>query len=240
MRVPTSSSAVAPSRRPCRSATGARHPSVRSMCATPLRTRPGSRRPRNATDASTCSSQRRRLAVRRFEAGSPRYFQAITEINFLSAAVATRAAFPALRAASGSVINITSISARRPSPGTAVYGAAKAALESLTRSSRSNGRRRSASTRSAAAWCTPRARSTTTHTGAVRGDRTDHPAGATGLAAGARQRLRHARLTPVGAHTGAVVPVDGGGEWPAFLSHTPNADIVQQADRLDITGGSSS
>ncbi|WP_245592577.1 SDR family oxidoreductase [Actinomadura rifamycini] len=34
----------------------------------------------------------------------------------------------------GVVLNVTSISARRPSPGTAVYGAAKAALESLTRS----------------------------------------------------------------------------------------------------------
>src|SRR5699024_7204464 len=34
----------------------------------------------------------------------------------------------------GVAVNITSISARRPSPGTAIYGAAKAAVESLTTS----------------------------------------------------------------------------------------------------------
>ena len=47
--------------------------------------------------------------------------------------------------------------------------------------------------------------------------------------------------SPLSAHlTGAVIPVDGGGEWPAFLAHTPNADIVQQADRLPDSGGTPS
>ena len=32
----------------------------------------------------------------------------------------------------GSIVNICSLSGRRPSPGTAAYGAAKAGLESLT------------------------------------------------------------------------------------------------------------
>jgi NAD(P)-dependent dehydrogenase (short-subunit alcohol dehydrogenase family) len=32
----------------------------------------------------------------------------------------------------GSIVNITSVSGRRPTPGTAAYGAAKAGLESLT------------------------------------------------------------------------------------------------------------
>lgn len=177
----------------------------------------------------------------RFEAGSPRYFQAITEINFLSAAVATRAAFPALRAASGSVINITSISARRPSPGTAVYGAAKAALESLTRSL-------------AVEWA-PEIRVNAVSSGLVHTESAVDHYGTPEQYAEIARTIPRGRLaspqelgnvcvmlaSPLSAHiTGAVVPVDGGGEWPAFLSHTPNADIVQQADRLDITGGSSS
>jgi hypothetical protein len=30
--------------------------------------------------------------------------------------------------------------------------------------------------------------------------------------------------SPLSSHvTGAVLNVDGGGEWPAFLQHTPNA-----------------
>lgn len=177
----------------------------------------------------------------RFETGSPRYFQAITEINFLSAAVATRAAFEPLRAASGSVINITSISARRPSPGTAVYGAAKAALESLTRSL-------------AVEWA-PEIRVNAVSSGLVATESAvDHYGTAEQYAQIART-IPRGRLaapgelgdvcvmlaSPLAAHiTGAVIPVDGGGEWPAFLSHTPNADIVQQADRAVITGGTSS
>ena len=177
----------------------------------------------------------------RFEAGSPRYFQAITEINFLSAAVATRAAFEPLRAASGSVINITSISARRPSPGTAVYGAAKAALESLTRSL-------------AVEWA-PEIRVNAVSSGLVHTESAVDHYGTPDQYAEIARTIPRGRLaspqelgnvcvmlaSPLSVHvTGAVIPVDGGGEWPAFLSHTPNADIVQQADRLDITGGSSS
>lgn len=174
----------------------------------------------------------------RFEAGSPRYFQAITEINFLSAAVATSAAFEHLLATGGSVINITSISARRPSPGTAVYGAAKAALESLTRSL-------------AVEWA-PEVRVNAVSSGLVATESAvDHYGTAEQYAQVARTipRGRMASpdelgnvcvmlASPLSAHvTGAVIPVDGGGEWPAFLSHTPNADIVQQADRVTDTGG---
>src|SRR5699024_1597445 len=71
-----------------------------------------------------------------FEDGSPRYMQALMEINFYSAAYMARAVHPVMMAQEqgGSIITITSISARRPSPGTALYGAAKAGLESLTTS----------------------------------------------------------------------------------------------------------
>lgn len=177
----------------------------------------------------------------RFEAGSPRYFQAITEINFLSAAFASRAAFDALRTASGSVINITSISARRPSPGTAVYGAAKAALESLTRSL-------------AVEWA-PEIRVNAISSGLVATESAVDHYGTPEQYAQIARTIPRGQLaspaeignvcvmlaSPLSTHvTGAVIPVDGGGEWPAFLSHTPNADIVQQADRIDISGGTSS
>jgi NAD(P)-dependent dehydrogenase (short-subunit alcohol dehydrogenase family) len=177
----------------------------------------------------------------RFELGSPRYFQALTEINFLSAAVATRAAFEPLLATSGSVINITSISARRPSPGTAVYGAAKAALESLTRSL-------------AVEWA-PDIRVNAVSSGLVHTESAVEHYGTPEQYAEIARTIPRGRLaspqdlgnvcvmlaSPLAAHvTGAVIPVDGGGEWPAFLSHTPNADIVQQADRINSSGGSSS
>lgn len=177
----------------------------------------------------------------RFEAGSPRYFQAITEINFLSAAVATRAAFEPLRAASGSVINITSISARRPSPGTAVYGAAKAALESLTRSL-------------AVEWA-PDIRVNAVSSGLVHTESAVDHYGTPEQYAQVARTIPRGRMaspeelgnvcvmlaSPLSSHvTGAVIPVDGGGEWPAFLTHTPNAGIVQQGDRATTTGGSSS
>ncbi|MBN6191974.1 MULTISPECIES: SDR family oxidoreductase [Microbacterium] len=177
----------------------------------------------------------------RFEAGSPRYFQAITEINFLSAAVATRAAFEPLRAAKGSVVNITSISARRPSPGTAVYGAAKAALESLTRSL-------------AVEWA-PEIRVNAVSSGLVHTESAADHYGTPEQYAEIARTIPRGRLadpaelgavcvvlaSPLSAHlTGAVIPVDGGGEWPAFLAHTPNADIVRQADRLPDSGGTPS
>lgn len=177
----------------------------------------------------------------RFEAGSARYFQAITEINFLSAAVATRAAFEPLRAAGGSVVNITSISARRPSPGTAVYGAAKAALESLTRSL-------------AVEWA-PEIRVNAVSSGLVHTESAVDHYGTPEQYAEIAHTIPRGRLadpaelgavcvllaSPLSAHlTGAVIPVDGGGEWPAFLAHTPNADIVQQADRLPDSEGTPS
>ena len=35
--------------------------------------------------------------------------------------------------------------------------------------------------------------------------------------------------------TGAVLDVDGGGEWPAFLAHTPNADELKPLE-LEVEG----
>lgn len=170
----------------------------------------------------------------RYEAGSPRYLRAITELNFLSAAFLSRAAYPALREMRGSIINITSISARRPSPGTAIYGAAKAALESLT-------------TSLATEWA-PDVRVNAVSCGLVETDAAlEHYGNPEQYArvAATIPRGQLARPTEIGdaclmlasplaAHiTGAVVPVDGGGEWPAFLAHTPNADAILSASTTE-------
>jgi len=56
------------------------------------------------------------------------------EVNVLGTTFVTRAALPALKKSKGSVVNISSASGHKPSPGGAHYGASKAAVESLTRS----------------------------------------------------------------------------------------------------------
>lgn len=164
-----------------------------------------------------------------FEDGSPRYMQALMEINFYSAAYLARSVHPVMMAQEhgGSIITITSISARRPSPGTALYGAAKAGLESLT-------------TSLAVEWA-PHIRVNALSSGLVATESAvDHY--------GSEEQYEQVAATiprgqmaspeeigaacvflasPLSAHiTGAVVNIDGGGEWPAFLSHTPNADFV--------------
>lgn len=66
------------------------------------------------------------------EQASPRFSTRIVELNLLSALHLSIAARAALADAGGSIVNITSLSGRRPSPGTAAYGAAKAGLSNLT------------------------------------------------------------------------------------------------------------
>ena len=56
------------------------------------------------------------------------------EVNVLGPTFVTRAALAALKVSKGSVVNISSASGHKPSPGAAHYGATKAAIESLTRS----------------------------------------------------------------------------------------------------------
>lgn len=159
-----------------------------------------------------------------FSDASTRYADKVTALNFMSAAYVAHAAYPALRESGGSVVNITSISARRPSPGTAVYGAAKAALESLT-------------TSLAVEWA-PDVRINAVSCGLVATPGSlDHYGVAEQYARVAAtiprgvfaqpEEIGRACLmlaSPLASHiTGAVLNVDGGGEWPAFLQHTPNA-----------------
>lgn len=64
---------------------------------------------------------------------SPRFSQAIVALNLLGPIYLSQAVHPWM-VQGGSIVNIASVSAQRPSPGTAVYGAAKAGLVSLTQS----------------------------------------------------------------------------------------------------------
>lgn len=67
------------------------------------------------------------------EDASPRFIDAITRLNLLAPLYLAQAAHPYMaKQKSGSIVNIASVSGIRPSPGTAVYGAAKAGLLNLT------------------------------------------------------------------------------------------------------------
>lgn len=66
---------------------------------------------------------------------SPRFADAITKLNLLAPYYMSRAALPHLeKSGGGAIVNIASVSGIRPSPGTAIYGAAKAGLLSMTKS----------------------------------------------------------------------------------------------------------
>lgn len=160
-----------------------------------------------------------------FADASPRFHAKINDLNFMAAVHVAHATHQHLVAADrGVLLNITSISARRPSPGTAVYGAAKAALESLT-------------TSLAVEWA-PGIRVNAVSCGLVATPgSTEHYGDAEQFAKVAATIPRGVFATPaeigqaclllaspLASHvTGAVLNVDGGGEWPAFLQHTPNA-----------------
>ncbi|MCP1471763.1 NAD(P)-dependent dehydrogenase (short-subunit alcohol dehydrogenase family) [Sphingobium sp. OAS761] len=65
---------------------------------------------------------------------SPRFSERILQLNLLAPLYVSQAAYPHLKANRGSIVNIASVSGMRPSPDTAIYGAAKAGLLSLTTS----------------------------------------------------------------------------------------------------------
>jgi NAD(P)-dependent dehydrogenase (short-subunit alcohol dehydrogenase family) len=63
-----------------------------------------------------------------------KHFDLQQAVNLRGTFLVTRAALPALREARGYVVNLASIAGTMPAPGLATYGAAKAAVISLTRS----------------------------------------------------------------------------------------------------------
>jgi NAD(P)-dependent dehydrogenase (short-subunit alcohol dehydrogenase family) len=65
---------------------------------------------------------------------SPKFNRKIIELNLIGALLVSQFANEKMQGqpGGGSIVNICSLSGRRPSPGTGAYGAAKAGLESLT------------------------------------------------------------------------------------------------------------
>jgi NAD(P)-dependent dehydrogenase (short-subunit alcohol dehydrogenase family) len=65
---------------------------------------------------------------------SPRFHQKIIELNLLGMLHVSQAANAVMQTQpnGGAIVSISSVSGRRPSPGTAAYGAAKAGVDSLT------------------------------------------------------------------------------------------------------------
>ena len=150
---------------------------------------------------------------------SPRFTEKVLGLNLTAAFHVAQAANAVMQAqGSGAIVNISSVSALRPSPGTAAYGAAKAGVDSLTRSL-------------AVEWG-PKVRVNTVDVGLCRTDLTaDHYGGdETVRAIEATIPLgRMAEPVEVGQVvaflasdlasyvSGASVECHGGGEPPAFL-----------------------
>jgi len=154
---------------------------------------------------------------------SPRFSEAIIRLNLLAPLHVAQAANRVMQQQDdgGAIVNITSVSGLRASPGTAAYGAAKAGLLNLTQTL-------------AVEWA-PKVRVNAVSAGLVATDDSlDHYGGEAGLA-------RVAATVPAGRFgmpadvadavvflasdlsaytTGASLVLHGGGEWPAFLRLT--------------------
>ena len=152
---------------------------------------------------------------------SPRFHDKILGLNLAAPLLVAQAANKVMQtqATGGSIVNISSISALRPSPGTAAYGAAKAGVDSLTRSL-------------AIEWA-PRVRMNSIDVGLCRTEHTDDHYGGDAQVAAIEATIplgRMARPDEVGNVavflasemasyvSGASVACHGGGEPPIFLS----------------------
>jgi len=151
---------------------------------------------------------------------SPRFSESIIRLNLLAPMHVAQAANRAMQQqeAGGAIVNITSVSGMRPSPGTSAYGAAKAGLLNLTQTL-------------AIEWA-PKVRVNAVTAGMVATeDSLEHYGGEAGLARVAAT-VPMARFgipgdvadavvflaSPLAGYvTGANLVLHGGGEWPAFL-----------------------
>lgn len=149
---------------------------------------------------------------------SPRFHAKVVELNLLAPLLVSQAANRVMQGQpdGGAIVMVSSVSGRRPSPGTAGYGAAKAGLDSLTGSL-------------AVEWA-PKVRVNALAVGPVHTELSDlhFP----DLAAVAKtvplgrlaepEDVGHGALflaSPLAAYvSGATLLVHGGGEWPAFLT----------------------
>jgi NAD(P)-dependent dehydrogenase (short-subunit alcohol dehydrogenase family) len=151
---------------------------------------------------------------------SPRFHERIVGLNLLAPLVCSQAANAVMQQqeAGGVIVNISSVSANRPAPTIAAYGAAKAGLDSLTASL-------------AMEWA-PRVRVNVIDVGLCRTEQTGDHYGDDASVAAIEQTIplgRMARPEEVGNVaaflasdlasyvSGATVACHGGGEPPAFL-----------------------
>ncbi|MBM9458890.1 SDR family oxidoreductase [Nocardioides sp. zg-536] len=157
---------------------------------------------------------------------SPRFHDKVVGLNLMAALVVSQAANRAMQQQpdGGVIINISSVSGSRPSPGTAAYGAAKAGIDSLT-------------TSLAQEWG-PKVRVNAIEVGLVRtADTADHYGGDETVAAIERTipAGRMADVAEIGRVaaflasdlasyvSGARLACHGGGEQPVFLHIAQNA-----------------
>jgi NAD(P)-dependent dehydrogenase (short-subunit alcohol dehydrogenase family) len=152
---------------------------------------------------------------------SARFHDKVLGLNLHAPLVVAQAANAVMQGqdTGGSIVNISSVSALRPSPGTAAYGAAKAGVDSLTRSL-------------AVEWA-PKVRVNSVDVGLCRTEHTDDHYGGDERVAAIERTIplgRMARPDEVGQVvaflasdlasyvSGAQVACHGGGEPPVFLS----------------------
>lgn len=155
------------------------------------------------------------------DAGSPRFHESIISLNLLAPFHLAQQANAIMQQQDGGgvIVNIASISALRPSPGTAAYGAAKAGILSLTQSL-------------AVEWA-PKVRVVAVSPGLVRTEQSElHYGDEAGIAkvAATIPAGRLAEPADIGAAcvwlaseqaaycAGSNLVLDGGGEKPAFLA----------------------
>ncbi|WP_407335664.1 SDR family oxidoreductase [Dietzia kunjamensis] len=150
---------------------------------------------------------------------SANFHAKIVALNLLSALTVSQEANRVMQPTGGAIINISSVSGHRPSPGTASYGAAKAGVDSLTQSL-------------AVEWA-PAVRINSVVVGPVKTELAEMHYGDSDGVAAVDATIPMGRMadprdvgqaaaflaSPLAAYiTGAELLVHGGGEKPAFLA----------------------
>lgn len=152
---------------------------------------------------------------------SPRFHAKVVELNLLAPLLLAQAANALMQRqdGGGSIVMVSSVSGRRPSPGTAAYGAAKAGLDNLTATL-------------AVEWA-PKVRVNSLAVGMVRTEEAALHYGDEAAVAAVGRTVPLGRLaepreigtcvaflaSPLASYvSGACLAVHGGGEAPAFLS----------------------